>query len=240
MLAGLAAAAGEEDAHDPDPITDALCDSGSSASGSMLGDTRDDARRGPAEEGPMTDYAVRALAPDTWEAYAAMVERHNGVFGGCWCTWFHTMNAEKERTYEANRALKCAWSTRAVPTRRSCFDGDEAVAWASTDRPRNCRTSITASSTRRSSMSFPTTGSRASSSTRRYRRQGLSAVALQGALDLIAALRRRRRRGIPARQRRQEEVGPLRRDPDAVRASGLRVRPQPRAHGNCVMRRTVP
>ena len=45
----------------------------------------------------MTDHDVRALAPETWDAYAAMIERRNGVFGGCWCTWFHTMAADKER-----------------------------------------------------------------------------------------------------------------------------------------------
>ena len=30
--------------------------------------------------------AVRPLAPDTWPAFADLVARHNGVFGGCWCT----------------------------------------------------------------------------------------------------------------------------------------------------------
>ena len=52
------------------------------------------------------DYEIRALAPDTWEAFARMVERHNGVFGGCWCTWFHTMHGEKTFSAEDNRALE--------------------------------------------------------------------------------------------------------------------------------------
>src|SRR3954465_15608211 len=100
----------------------------------MLGQTT---RRcvGPAEEGPLTDYEVRALAPDTWDAYAAMMQRHNGVFGGCWCTYFHTMSAEKERTYDANCALK----KRLVHEDRAhaalVFDGDEAVAWAQFGSP---------------------------------------------------------------------------------------------------------
>ena len=34
----------------------------------------------------MGDYRVKALTPQTWDAYARLMERHNGVFGGCWCT----------------------------------------------------------------------------------------------------------------------------------------------------------
>jgi hypothetical protein len=29
---------------------------------------------------------VRALTPETWDAFADLVERHNGIFGGSWCT----------------------------------------------------------------------------------------------------------------------------------------------------------
>jgi hypothetical protein len=33
-----------------------------------------------------TEYTVRALGPDTSDAFAAFAERHNGVWNGCWCT----------------------------------------------------------------------------------------------------------------------------------------------------------
>ena len=36
-----------------------------------------------------TAYRIAALSPETWGAFDAMVLRHNGIFGGCWCTWFH-------------------------------------------------------------------------------------------------------------------------------------------------------
>ncbi|HEU0287874.1 MAG TPA: GNAT family N-acetyltransferase, partial [Nocardioidaceae bacterium] len=58
------------------------------------------------EGDPMSDYVVRPLTPDTWDAFARMMERHNGVFGGCWCTYFHTFSSEKTYSAEANRALK--------------------------------------------------------------------------------------------------------------------------------------
>ena len=34
-------------------------------------------------------YTVRALDEATWAAFAALVERNNGIFGGCWCMGFH-------------------------------------------------------------------------------------------------------------------------------------------------------
>ena len=32
----------------------------------------------------MSDYVVKTLDTNTWDAFARLVERHNGVFGGCW------------------------------------------------------------------------------------------------------------------------------------------------------------
>ena len=83
----------------------------------------------------MTDYVVEPLGPNTWDAFARLLERHNGVFGGCWCTDFHTFHGEKTFTAEENRALK----KRLVEDGRAhaalVFDGDEAVAWAQYGSP---------------------------------------------------------------------------------------------------------
>ena len=54
----------------------------------------------------MSDYVVKTLDTNTWDAFARLVERHNGVFGGCWCTWFHTFHGEKTFTAEGNPGLE--------------------------------------------------------------------------------------------------------------------------------------
>ena len=54
----------------------------------------------------MSEYMVRALSPDTWDGFAGLAQRHNGVFGGCWCTYFHTMHSEKTFDADDNRSLK--------------------------------------------------------------------------------------------------------------------------------------
>jgi GNAT superfamily N-acetyltransferase len=34
---------------------------------------------------------TRPLDASTWDAFADLVERNNGIFGGCWCIGFHTV-----------------------------------------------------------------------------------------------------------------------------------------------------
>lgn len=48
-----------------------------------------------AKGGSVADYLVKPLDAETWDAFARLVERHNGVLGGCWCTWLHTFHADK-------------------------------------------------------------------------------------------------------------------------------------------------
>jgi ribosomal protein S18 acetylase RimI-like enzyme len=34
-------------------------------------------------------YTTRPLDESTWDAFAELVERNNGIFGGCWCIGYH-------------------------------------------------------------------------------------------------------------------------------------------------------
>jgi GNAT superfamily N-acetyltransferase len=49
---------------------------------------------------------VRALDTSTWPDFAALVERHNGVWGGCWCMGFHPEGVGRHKTPEQNRCEK--------------------------------------------------------------------------------------------------------------------------------------
>jgi GNAT superfamily N-acetyltransferase len=48
-------------------------------------------------------FTVRRLGPDTWDAFAELVERNNGIYGGCWCIAHHV---EYERRVSDPRTLK--------------------------------------------------------------------------------------------------------------------------------------
>ncbi len=54
----------------------------------------------------MQDYTIRALSTDTWDAFEHLVQKHNGVWGGCWCTHFHPKLPDHERSAEANKCYK--------------------------------------------------------------------------------------------------------------------------------------
>lgn len=50
-----------------------------------------------------TSYTIRPLDSSTWEGFADLVERNNGIYGGCWCIAFHTAY---ERKVSDPRTLK--------------------------------------------------------------------------------------------------------------------------------------
>ncbi|GEM_PF-3334670 len=36
-----------------------------------------------------TSHVIKALTPETFPAWLALAEKHNGVWGGCYCSYFH-------------------------------------------------------------------------------------------------------------------------------------------------------
>jgi GNAT superfamily N-acetyltransferase len=145
----------------------------------------------------MSEYTIKPLGPDTWDAFAELAERHNGVWNGCWCTWFHAQAgtggriidpscAERGQTAEGNRAIK-EWLVRAGRAHAALvFDGDVAVAWCEYGTPQelpniNHRKDYEAGLDR-----LPDYRLTCFFVDRKYRRKGVAAVALRGALQLIA------------------------------------------------------
>ena len=37
----------------------------------------------------MTAHVIKPLTLDTYPAWLALAEKHNGVWGGCYCHYFH-------------------------------------------------------------------------------------------------------------------------------------------------------
>jgi GNAT superfamily N-acetyltransferase len=132
------------------------------------------------------ELTVRALGPETWDAFAALVERHNGVFGGCWCTWFQTMPSEKTYTAERNRELKERLVREGRAHAALVFDGEAAVAWCEygscAELPNIYHRKQYDAETDR----YPDYRITCLFVDKRYRRRGLTGLALAGALELIA------------------------------------------------------
>jgi ribosomal protein S18 acetylase RimI-like enzyme len=71
----------------------------------------------------------KPLSPDTWPAFARLVEKHNGIFGGCWCIAFHLEPGEGKRGAAAYRAMKEARVREDRAHAALVFDGPNAVGW---------------------------------------------------------------------------------------------------------------
>ena len=60
----------------------------------------------------MSEYSIKPLGAAIWDAFAQLAERHNGVWNGCWCTWFHPASAEKRVSPEGQPRLQAASGSR--------------------------------------------------------------------------------------------------------------------------------
>ena len=81
---------------------------------------------------PEPTYTVKALDESTWAAFAALVERNNGIFGGCWCMAFHP---EDSRNAAHNRAAKEQRVREGQAHAALVFDGDDCVGWCQFGAP---------------------------------------------------------------------------------------------------------
>jgi len=51
-------------------------------------------------------YTAKPLDAETWPAFAELVERNNGVFGGCWCMGFHIARNHQDPAGRGHREQK--------------------------------------------------------------------------------------------------------------------------------------
>lgn len=132
-------------------------------------------------------YTVKALAESTWPAFAALVERNNGVFGGCWCMGFH---GELSRTDAAvNRAAKQERVRDGRAHAALVFDGDDCVGWCQFGTPAELPQIKNLSQYEKSrTAGLPDWRIACNFVGKGQRRQGVATAGLAGALELIAGL----------------------------------------------------
>ena len=132
----------------------------------------------------MTQYRVEELTAATWPAFEALVRKHNGIFGGCWCLWFHEQPGTG--TQDGNCAAKKGLVEDGVAHHALVMEGDAAVGWCEYGSPaelpniyhhREYDASGIEPTRYRITCFFVD---------RDHRRQGVAELALGGALDAIA------------------------------------------------------
>lgn len=133
-------------------------------------------------------HPIEPLSLQTWDAFADLAERHNGVWGGCWCTFFHLFpDPKEERRALGHREFK----RRLVEAGRAhaalVFDGDAAIAWAQFGTVAELPNIHHRKEWERGAGTVPDYRITCLFVDRDHRRTGLAAVAVRGALALIAA-----------------------------------------------------
>ena len=139
-----------------------------------------------AKTGNNTDFVIKALDKSTWSDFTALNERHNSLFSGCWCTYFHLHPDPPERKELGNREFKKKFVEGGLTHAALVFDSDEAVAWAQfgtvAELPNiHHRKQWEAETEQRPNYRITCVFVDKS-----YRRKGLAAIAVRGALALIA------------------------------------------------------
>ncbi len=132
-------------------------------------------------------YRIEPLGPQTWDAFADLAERHNGVWGGCWCTWFHLHPDPPERRQLGAREFKRQLVEQDRAHAALVFDGDVAVAWAEFGPVEELQNIHHRKEWEQGVVRMPDYRITCLFVDRRYRRKGMAAVAVRGALALIAA-----------------------------------------------------
>jgi len=74
----------------------------------------------------MPGFTAKPLSADTWPDFAALVERHNGVWGGCWCMEFHPEGKERGAHRRGQKELRVREGTAHAAL---VYDGATCVGW---------------------------------------------------------------------------------------------------------------
>ena len=134
----------------------------------------------------MSACVVKPLDAATWPDFAGLAERHNGVWGGCWCMGFHAKGPGWGVSADLNRSEKAQLVAEGRAHAALVFDGGECVGW--------CQFGPTAELPRIKSLKAYEAGLSALPDwritcffvSRRHRGKGVAAAALDGAIAEIA------------------------------------------------------
>ena len=132
-------------------------------------------------------YTIKALDDSTWPAFAELVERNNGVFGGCWCMGFHPEGLDREDA-ACNRDRKRDRVRAGTAHAALVFDGDDCLGWCQFGAPDEVPRIKSKAAYERTSTAAPDWRIACCYVGKGNRRKGVATAALTGALELIAGL----------------------------------------------------
>jgi GNAT superfamily N-acetyltransferase len=129
-------------------------------------------------------YTVKILDASTWSAFADLVERNNGIFGGCWCIGYHPEAGQRSLDY---RTVKHDRVRSGHAHAALVLDEDGAAqGWCQYGSPEELPGIKHRREYDKDAPPLPDWRITCIFVDKRHRGQGIARAALEGALDLIA------------------------------------------------------
>lgn len=136
----------------------------------------------------MSEYAIKALNESTWPDFARLVEKNNGVWGGCWCMGFHEEGVGRQKTAAQNRAEKECRVREGRAHAALVYDGENAVGWCQFGPTKELPRIKLKKDYLAGLVNLPDWRITCFYVDKGYRGKGVAEVALAGAVDEIARL----------------------------------------------------
>jgi len=83
----------------------------------------------------MARFLIRELGSKTWPDYVRIMEKHNGVWGGCWCVAFHPKPGQSPETVASRRVYKEKLVRGNHSHAALVYDGADVVGWCQFGSP---------------------------------------------------------------------------------------------------------
>jgi len=151
---------------------------------SRVGSKRDPRSNRKHGKGSAARFSVRELGSTTWPDFERVVEKHNGVWGGCWCVAFHLKRSEEKQWTGKHRALKEKLVRANQSHAALVYNGADVVGWCQFGPPVELPGRM--SGYGRLDEAPPDWRITCFFVDRDHRREGVAKAALEGALRIIA------------------------------------------------------
>ena len=80
-------------------------------------------------------HVIKPLTPATFPAWLALAQKHNGVWGGCYCSYFHDDTEDTVKSEYDRPTFKQRLVAEGVAHAALVFDGGDAIAWCEYGSP---------------------------------------------------------------------------------------------------------
>jgi GNAT superfamily N-acetyltransferase len=136
----------------------------------------------------MSDFIVKPLDENTWPDFARLVEKNNGIWGGCWCMAFHQEGVGHAKPASSNRSEKECRVREGRAHAALVYDGSTAVGWCQFGPTDELPRIKLKRDYLNGPNKLPDWRITCFFVDRDYRGKGIASIALEGALNEIARL----------------------------------------------------